>query len=192
MLNEHGERQREERGECANRNYTVRQVWCVVVNIHSRTEPFYTILHYAKVYGGIGNPSTFHRSLQALDLRVRFLRKYSMVGDCSQLMTILCVSLVSPTPPFPRSHHNALQLRVRIFVIGWYRRQRRPGRSIISVYCSSSTSSTVYRGPSVLPDPKSSPAHNQRRFVIFCKKGLTDSRSLNLLGWARTCFVSNL
>ena len=115
-----------------------------------------------------------------------------MVGGRSQLATILCVSLVSPTPPFPRPHHDTLQLRVRIFVIGRYRHRRRPSRSIISVYCSSSTSPTVCRGPDVLPDPKSSPAHNQRRFVIFCEKGLTESHSLNLLGLAWTCFVSNI
>ena len=114
------------------------------------------------------------------------------VRDCSQLTTILCVSLVSPTPPFPRSHHNALQVRVRIFVIGWCRRAGRLGRASIFVYCSSYAPPGKQRGLDVLPDPKFSPAHNQRRFVLFCVKGLTDIRSLNLLGPTWTSFVSDI
>ena len=123
---------------------------------------------------------------------MRFYVRNVGVWDCSQLTTILCVSLVSPTPPFPRSHHNALQVRVRICVIGWCRHVGRLGRTSISSYCSNYASPGKQRGLDVLPDPKFSPAHNQRRFVLFCVKGLTEIRSLNLLGPTWTSFVSNI
>ena len=73
MLVKQGEK-RERRCECAIGNYKHVQVECVIVNSRSRTLHFYVILYYHEVYYGISNPSTFHRSLQALDLRVRFLR----------------------------------------------------------------------------------------------------------------------
>ena len=123
---------------------------------------------------------------------MRFYVRNVGVWDCSQLTTILCVSLVSPTPPFPRSHHNALQVRVRICVIGWCRHVGRLGRTSIFSYCSNYASPGKQRGLDVLPDPKFSPAHNQRRFVLFCVKGLTDIRSLNLLGPTWTSFVSDI
>ena len=65
---------RERRYECVVGNYRHVRVRCVIINSHSRTLHFHTILYYHEVYYGIGNPSTFHRSLQALDLRVRSLR----------------------------------------------------------------------------------------------------------------------